>query len=69
MRWRTRDTRATCHNRVAVAKREHFLKSPALQYISDSIPNIFDRDPLTVALFEKYAYNNLSYNYYSSIIK
>ena len=26
--WRTRDSRATCHNRVTVTKRESFLKSP-----------------------------------------
>ena len=26
--WRTRDTRAPCHNRVTAIKMEHFLKSP-----------------------------------------
>ena len=28
MWWRTRDTRATCHDRVTVIKMKHFLKSP-----------------------------------------
>ena len=28
MWWRTRDTRAACHNRVTAIKMKHFLKSP-----------------------------------------